>query len=239
MAPGNVLDILEQATHFGEKDLATKCWQIIEWRASEVTSWANFVKIKQTTLASLLKRNHLNVSEIDLFQAVLTWINYQCSQKDLPLTTKNRRSVIGDAVYDLRLTAMTQEEFAKHVSKSGLLTAEELVPIYETFSKLESPSLKWALPARKQTWDPTNEMIRISRFASVFSDDNYSTSTLWQYNKAAYKHAMTLNDDKDYLSFSVDQCVLFLGVLQEFQNQMFQIHGHFHVHPSTLQLSIL
>ncbi len=75
MDPGNVLDILEQAIQFEEKDLETKCWQVIEWRASEVASSANFINIKQTTLASLLKRNHLNLAEVKLFQAVIKWID--------------------------------------------------------------------------------------------------------------------------------------------------------------------
>ena len=206
--PGNVLDILEQAIRFQEKDLEKKCWQVIQWRASDIVGSTNFVNIKQTTLASLLKRDPLNIPEINLFQAVMKWIDHQCSQKGLELTTENRRSVIGDAVYDLRFIAMKQEEFATYVSKSGLLTAEELVPIYEKFNKLESPSLKWKLPERKkeQTFDPTNEMIRISRFPK----QNYSCSLEWDYG--SYITSYSDHRLRDYLSFSVKQCALFLGV---------------------------
>ena len=68
-------------------------------------------------------------------------------------------------MYDLRFIGLKQE-FAKHVSKSGLLTTDELAPTYEKFNKLESPLLKWKLPERKQpTFDPTNETIRITRFS--------------------------------------------------------------------------
>ena len=187
---------------------------------SEVASSANFINIKQTTLASLLKRSHLNVAEVKLFQSVLKWIDHQCLQKSFQLTTENRRSVIGDAVYDLRFIAMNQEEFAKHVSKSGLLTTEELVPIYEKFSKLESPLLKWKLPEREKTFNATNEKIRISRFPA-FSNNDYSISN-WEYNNnssrfsrsSRSRHATreVYGPDRDYLSFSVDQCALFLGV---------------------------
>ena len=207
--PGNVLDILEQAIRFEEKDLEKKCWQVIQWRASDIVGSTNFVNIKQTTLARLLKRDHLNIPEINLFQAVVKWIDHQCSQEGLELITENRRSVIGDAVYDLRFIAMNQEEFARYVSKSGLLTTEELVPIYEKFNKLESPLLKWKLPERKkeQTFDPRNVMIRLSRF----SKQNYSCSPpVWDYGS----HIGSYSDlrHKDYLSFSVEQCALFLGV---------------------------
>jgi BTB/POZ domain-containing protein 3/6 len=213
MEPANVLDILEQVIHFEEKYLEMKCWQVIEWRASEVASSANFINIKQATLASLLKRNNLTIPEVELFQAVLKWIDHQCSQKSLELTTENRRSVVGEAVYDLRFIGMNQQEFAKHVSKSGLLIAEELVPIYETFSKVESPLLKWKLPEREKTFKASNKIIRISRF-SAFSKNESSSS--WQYsghNASLLQSQPQVNQKyRDYLSFSVDQCALFLGV---------------------------
>ena len=219
ITPGNVLDILEQTINFEEKELEKTCWEAIEWRTSDIVEAANFVNIKQTTLASLLKRNHLNVSEINLFQAVLRWINHQCLQKGLALTTNNRRSVIGDAVYDLRFLALSEEEFAKHVSQSGLLTTDEIVPIYENFNKLESPLLKWKLSERKkekeETFVSTNETIRVSRFSVYSISDPYqkpvSRSRSWQYYGTNSFNPMD-GDDRDYLSFSVDRCALFLGV---------------------------
>jgi hypothetical protein len=217
MKPENVLNILEQAILFDEKDLETKCWQVIEWRTSKVVSSENFVNIKQTTLASLLKRNRLDVTEVQLFQTVLKWIDHQCSQKGLELTTENRRSVIGDAVYDLRFIAMNQGEFATHVSKSGLLIAEELVPIYEKINKLDAPLLKWKLPKREiETFTASNERIRISRFPR---QSQKVCSTHWQYGPnqsndfvfgGHYKEMP--QTERDYLSFSVDQCALFVGV---------------------------
>ncbi len=138
--------------------------------------------------------------------------DHQCSLNGLELTTENGRSVIGDAVYDLRFIAMNQEEFAKHVSKSGLLTTEELVPIYEKFSKLESPLLQWKLPEREKTFNATNEKIRISRF-SAFPNKDYSIYNYYGYGYCGDHSPTKLEQrDRDYLSFSVDQCALFLGV---------------------------
>ena len=209
MKPGNVLDILEQAIHFQESDLETKCWTVVEWHTSEIASSANFLNIKQTTLASLLKRNHLNVTEVRLFQAVLKWIDHQCSEKCLELTTENRRSVIGDAVYDLRFIAMNQEEFAKNVSTSRLLTAEELVPIYEKINKLEPPLLKWNLPERELgTFIASNTTVRISRFPHQSKNSCFG---FWEYTHAGSSYLPGIAE-RDYLSFSVDQCALFLGV---------------------------
>ncbi|XP_028408252.1 BTB/POZ domain-containing protein 6-B-like [Dendronephthya gigantea] len=204
MDPGNVLSVLDLAIHFEESDLEEKCWQVIEWRTCEVIASKNFNNVSRKTLASLLRRNHLMIPEVELFQAVLKWIDFQCSQKGFHPTIENRRWVIGEAIYDLRFLAMTQEEFAKHVSKSGLLSTEELVPVYEKLNNLESALLKWKLPEREKTLNATKERIRISRFSK---HDYYSPSRdLSEYQLRKQRYLL------DTLSFSVDQYALFLGV---------------------------
>ncbi len=147
--PENVLDVLPQATRFDEKELEKRCWECIETNISKIIATGSFNNISQANLASLLKRDKLRIAEVELFQAILKWIDIQCSHRGLELTGKNRRSVIGEAIYDFRFFGMSHTEFAQHVSKSGVLTAEELVPIYEKFLGIDSPALKWKLPNRK------------------------------------------------------------------------------------------
>jgi BTB/POZ domain-containing protein 1/2 len=131
--PENVLDVLEQTTRFDEKKLEQQCWKIIEFKTGKVVASDSFNNISQTTLDKLLKRDILRIPEVELFQAVLKWIDFQCSRKYLEPTGENRRSIIGKAIYDFRFFSMSQAEFVKHVSKSGLLTSDELVPIYEKY----------------------------------------------------------------------------------------------------------
>ena len=99
------------------------------------------------TLANLLKRDQLDIPEVELFQAVLKWSDFQCSKKDagVKITREDRRSAIGDAIYDLRFLAMKEREFAQNVATSGLFTAEEMIPIYNKFNDVDSPNLKWKL----------------------------------------------------------------------------------------------
>ena len=66
----------------------------------------SFNNISQTTLAKLLKRDILKIPEVELFQAVLKWIDFQCPRKNLEPTGDNRRSIIGEAIYDLRFFDM-------------------------------------------------------------------------------------------------------------------------------------
>ena len=164
--PENVLDVLDQVTRFDEEDLKRHCWKVIQSNTSKVVASDNFKNISQATLTKLLMRDNLNVPEVELFHAVLKWIDFQCSCKNLEPTSKNRRSVIGKAIYGLRFFSMSHKEFVEHVAKSGLLTSDELVPIYEKFLVgVDSPALKWKLQNRK----PGN-MFRFSRFSGNVDD---------------------------------------------------------------------
>jgi hypothetical protein len=192
--PENVLDVLDQVTRFDEEDLKRHCWKVIQSNTSKVVASDNFNNISQGTLAKLLMHDNLNVPEVELFHAVLKWIDFQCSCKNLEPTSKNRRSVIGKAIYGLRFFSMSHKKFVKHVAKSGLLTSDELVPIYEKFLVgVDSPGLKWKLPNRK----PAN-MVRVSRFSGNVEDFLNGRDCLGCI--------------ADYFVFSVDKEVLLLGV---------------------------
>ena len=61
----NVLDVLEQADCFDEKELKIGCWKFIVSNIHELVAFSN---ISQTTLAKLLKRDELNMQEESLEQ---------------------------------------------------------------------------------------------------------------------------------------------------------------------------
>ncbi|CAB4044272.1 BTB POZ domain-containing 6-like [Paramuricea clavata] len=190
--PENVLDVLEPATRFDEKKLEKQCWKIIESKTGRVVASHSFNNISQTTLAKLLKRDILKILEVELFQAVLKWIDFQCSRKGLEPTTENRRSIIGEAIYDFRFFGMSQAEFVEHVSKSGLLTAEEMIPIHEKFVGFASSALKWKLPNRI-----SGNIVRFSRFSEKAKD----LGSAWGYS-----------GEPDRLQVSVNEKVSLVGV---------------------------
>ena len=188
--PENVLTILEQAIYFDEKDFEMKCWKVVDRHLKEILTLDNFLNIHQETLASVLKRSSLIIKEIELFKAVLKWIEFQCLENGLELTIVNRRSVIGEAVYDLRFLAVSEEMFSKYVVDSGLLTYEEFEAIQEKIKGVDIPGLQWQLGVRKQNY----EMLAFKRFRSWKAEG-------WEYNGEA-----------DCVCFSVDREVLFHGV---------------------------
>ncbi|CAB4008514.1 BTB POZ domain-containing 6 isoform X2 [Paramuricea clavata] len=206
----NVMSILEQATHFDERKLEMSCWEFIKSNTKQAVASTDFNNISQKTLASLLRRNELNIVEVELFRAVLKWSDFQCStstkngdieengetrrtdigecsKKDNEVTKerrRTRRSVIGDAIYDLRFLAMTQREFAQNVATSGLLTAEEMIPIYNKFNGIDSRNLKWKLSGKRSLWLYETDCIDKESESKGYNYGNEETTKASDTNKS-------------------------------------------------------
>ena len=192
--PANVLRILEQAMHKDLVELVEECWKTIEDNMTEVAKCDGFKCISHRTLMSMLKRKNLQIPEIELFQAVLRWADHKCLQNNLEVTPQNQRNVIGDAIYEIRFLAMTQEEFAQLVSPTRLLSTNEMVPIYEKFNGIYSPELEWTEATREQEI----KTIKCPRFSPArvvpksLSDNTYFFLS-FSVNKEVSLHGVRLN----------------------------------------------
>ncbi len=136
---------------------------MIDLKTSEAIASHAFIDINQATLAQLLKRESLNVKEVDLFKAVLKWSEAECSRKEIDANPKNKRVVIGNAIYQIRFAFMTPQEFGQNASQSGILTPEEVILFYDVISGVERASEKWNMSERKAKGEV---LLRCCRFAS-------------------------------------------------------------------------
>ena len=194
LQPDNAVTILEQAMHFDEKELEKKCWKVVELQAGKVIASEAFCHISRETLIYILKRDKLyGIKEIELFRAVLKWSDVQCAKNDSEATGGKRRDAIGDALYQIRFLAMSEHEFKQNVSRSGLLTADEVSSIGDTFSGLESPALKWKQSARRPL---------LKRFKRFDLADIVAAGPYWNYGSGT----------PNRLSFSVNKPATFHGV---------------------------
>ena len=193
LQPDNAVTVLEQALHFDEKELENKCLEVVESKAGKIIASEAFCHISRETLIYILKRNKLyDIKEIELFKAVLKWSDVQCAKNGLEAIGKNKRAVIGDALYEIRFLSMSEKDFARHVSPSGLLTSEEIVPIYEKFNGVESASLKWKRRERYQS--------HLKHFKRCNLADVKEPGILWKYG-----------GNPDRLLFSVSKPATFHG----------------------------
>jgi hypothetical protein len=171
-AAENVFILLQQEIQFDENKLEEKCWDFIDLNTSEAVASDGFCDINQATLVKLLKRESLNVEEVDLFEAVLKWSEAECSRKGIEANATNKRAAMGNAIYQIRFASMTLEDLAQNVSQSGILTLEEMLLFYEKLGRAERTSEVWNMSERRAKEDI---LLRCSRFVSYGTNPPVST----------------------------------------------------------------
>ena len=140
LAEENVFVVLQQALKFDKKKLENKCWDMIDLKTNVAVVSEAFTDISQSTLAQILERESLNIKDVDLFKAVMKWSEAECRRKKIEVNAKNKRAVIGDAMYQVRFLSMTSVEFGQNVSQSDMLTPEEMILFYDKFNGVERTS---------------------------------------------------------------------------------------------------
>ena len=191
--PGNVFTVLDQAMQFDEKKLEEKCWGIVLKETRECLNSEAFCNIKLRTLNALLNKSALKIHEVDLFKAVLKWVDRECARQGINIEEDkmSRRRVLGDSVYDINFLEMSPEDFGKFVSFTGILTETEIISIFQHFSGSQVVGLKWKKQRKRKP-----HIIAYSRFET---DDVWR---YWSYN----------GRKSDALTLTVNKAVLFHGV---------------------------
>ncbi len=192
--PDNVFMVLEQAVQFDEKKLEAKCWDIVSKETLECINSDAFCSIGSQTLNALLKRESLTVAEVELFNGVLKWVDSECAKQGINIEEDKtaRRRVLGDSVYDIRFLQMSQEDYAKYVSPTGILTETEVISIFQKLNGLDVANLKWKEQKKRRPY-----IVGFSRF--------HITNVLagkWGYSGSR----------SDALTLTVNKAVLFHGV---------------------------
>ena len=202
LAAENVFVVLEQALQFDEEKLEKKCWDMIDMETSEAVVSDAFTDISQSTLLEFLKRESLNVEEVDLFKAVVKWSEAECLRQEKETNGTNKRAAIGNAIYQIRFASMTLEEFGQNVSVSGLLTAEEMNLFYEKFSALERTSEIWNMTKRETKEENLLRCCRYDNYHLVFWPSNcvMSDELCIIFSKPVKFHGVRLlgNEGKEY-----------------------------------------
>ncbi|XP_076984480.1 BTB/POZ domain-containing protein 6 isoform X2 [Tamandua tetradactyla] len=145
----NACVLLSQSRLFEEPELTQRCWEVIDAQAEMALRSEGFCEIDRQTLEIILTREALNTKEAVVFEAVLNWAEAECKRQGLPISPRNKRHVLGRALYLVRIPTMTLEEFANGAAQSDILTLEETHNIFLWYTAAKKPHLEFPLTKRK------------------------------------------------------------------------------------------
>ena len=130
----NVFSVLPQAQKFEDKDLEERCWEVIETQTENALMSEGFVTLERSVVESVVKRERLNVKEVELFKAVDHWATKEVERQRLIPDGVVKRRILGEEIVKaIRFPVMSQKEFAS-VLDCDILTKEEIVLMMKHYS---------------------------------------------------------------------------------------------------------
>ena len=181
LGASNVFSVLLQAQKFGDKDLEERCWEVIEAQTENALTSEEFVTLERSVVESVVKRERLNVREVDLFKAVDRWATKEVERQGLiPDGVVKRRILSEETVKAVRfpgLPVMSQKEFASVVVECDILTKTEIGFMMKHYGGV---GLESSLPFMHSPRQPrTGLWHRVYRFFSVRAPQ--MPGDQWQY----------------------------------------------------------
>ena len=130
----NVFSVLPQAQKFEDKDLEERCWEVIETQTENALMSEGFVTLERSVVEYVVKRERLNVKEVELFKAVDHWATKEVERQRLIPDGVVKRRILGEEIVKaIRFPVMSQKEFAS-VLDCDILTKEEIVLMMKHYS---------------------------------------------------------------------------------------------------------
>ena len=156
---GNIFCVLKHSNLIQNKSLWRRCWKFIDREAKDVLASTEFLQVDRTDLIELVRRETLNIKEIDLFIAVNKWAENQSKELRLAASsTVKTRQILGEEIIKkLRFPVMEQKDFCNVVCKTDVLIEEEIREVESHFQDQSSPV---SFLQKGRRYDPTTERPR-------------------------------------------------------------------------------
>ncbi|KAL3846830.1 hypothetical protein ACJMK2_017784 [Sinanodonta woodiana] len=127
----NACEILALAVFYNLESLIEKACNFVDDHADKIIETQAFIDMPVQALKIILSGDTFYTKELKLLRKSLEWAENKCMLQDLEPEDTNKRHVLGDAFFHLRLPTMSLYEFTENVSKTKLITIEESVKIYQ------------------------------------------------------------------------------------------------------------
>ena len=187
----NVFSILPKAHQFDEKKLVKRCWKVIDEHCEEALKSDGFATLERSLIEEVVKRDTLNIEEVELFKAVDSWATKKCKEEGLTADGSVKRKIIGENIVKaIRFPAMKQQDFAGVVLDTKILTQDEVCDVVKYLNSVLSSPVGFPVKKRICTFV-------CCRFENLDNDDS------------SYSY---FSGKKDCLVFKVDKNISLLGI---------------------------
>ena len=191
----NVFCVLSHAQKFEDKDLEDRCWEVIEKETGEAVTSDEFVTVDRSVFESVVKREKLNVKEVELFKAVDHWATKESERQGKNPEGNVKRRILGEEIVKaIRFPLMSMKEFASVAIDSHILTLKETEDMMKYYSNVLMSPLPFVQEPRIRC-----ERYRCRRFDIISAPDR---SGRWHYR----------DSKRDSVQFSVSKPVKLFGV---------------------------
>ena len=137
----NVFSILSHSQKFEDKDLEDRCWEVIEMDTEKAVTSDEFVTLERSLVESVVKREKLNVKEVELFKAIDRWATIESERQGIVPDGEAKRRILGDEIVKaVRFPLMSQKEFSSVVFDSNILIMKEIGAMMKHYSGVISAS---------------------------------------------------------------------------------------------------
>ena len=192
----NVFCILPHAQKFEDKDLEDRCWEVIEKQTEEAVTSDEFVTVERSVVEAVVKRERLNVTEVELFKAVDRWATKESERQGRTPEGDAKRRILGEEIVKaIRFPLMSLKEFAFVVIDSDILTLKEVGDIIKHYSDVSTSSSPFMQVPRTGY-----ARYRCHRFDKICPPN--SLNDFWHYR----------DSDRDSVQFCVSKAVTLFGV---------------------------
>ncbi|CAH0395150.1 unnamed protein product [Bemisia tabaci] len=151
LSNSNVCFRLMKARYLQESELIDLCCKTLSKTASTAISRyytttsttsheESFHAVDIETICFILEMDQLNIEEVDLYKAILSWADFECERQNLEGNKENIKLVLKQALPLIRFRLMSPQEFSEVVSGTGILSIEEELSIFKYLSSKPRPA---------------------------------------------------------------------------------------------------
>ena len=184
----NAFSILSHAQKFEDKDLENRCWKVVEVQTEEALASDDFVVIERSLVESVVKREKLNVKEVELFKAVNRWAEKKIENQGIASDGNAKRRIIGEEILkEIRFPLMLEKEFASFVIDSNILNVQEVGVMMKHYNQVLTSPLPYLQSQRI--------LKRVYRFDWFMQHPSAGASGMWSYSGELDNLILDLNKD--------------------------------------------